>query len=82
LAGAKFRKKLMKQHSRPEEVVTDGLRSYDAALQDIGAKDRQLTGRSENIWGQNTYQPFRSPERAMMRFRRIHSLQKFAAVHR
>ena len=28
-----------------------------------------------------SHQPFRKRERAMLRFRRMHSLQKFAAVH-
>jgi putative transposase len=44
-AALRFLKKLMKRHGRPEELVTDGLRSYGAALKDIGAADRQVTGR-------------------------------------
>ena len=35
----------MKRHGRPEEVVTDGLRPCGAALKEIGAHDRQGTGR-------------------------------------
>ena len=80
-AALKFLKKLMKRHGRAEELVTDGLRSYGAALKDIGAEDRQVTGRWENNRAENSYQPFRRRERAMLRFRRMHSLQKFASVH-
>ncbi len=81
-AGAlKFLKKLMKRHGRPGELVTDGLRSYGAALKDLGAEDRQVTGRWENNRAENSHQPFRRRERAMLRFRRMRSLQKFAAVH-
>ena len=80
-AALKFLKKLMKRHGRPEELVTDGLRSYGAALKEIGAEDRQVTGRWENNRAENSHQPFRRRERAMLRFRRMHSLQKFASVH-
>jgi putative transposase len=80
-AALKFLKKLMKRHGRAGELVTDGLRSYGAALKDLGAEDRQVTGRWANNRIENSHQPFRRRERAMLRFRRMHSLQKFVAVH-
>jgi putative transposase len=80
-AALKFLKKLMKRHGRPEELVTDKLRSYGAALKEIGAQERQVTGRWENNRVENSHQPFRRRERAMLRFRRMRSLQTFAAVH-
>src|SRR3712207_1218484 len=42
-AALKFLKKLMKRHGRAEEIVTDKLRSYGAALKEIGAEDRRVT---------------------------------------
>jgi putative transposase len=80
-AALKFLKKLMKRHGRAEELVTDGLRSYAAALRDLGGEDRQVTGRWANTRAENSHQPFRRRERAMLRFRRMRSLQKFASVH-
>jgi putative transposase len=80
-AALKFLKKLLKRHGRAEELVTDGLRSYRAAMKDIGAEGRQVTGRWENNRIENSHQPFRRRERAMQRFRRLHSLQKFVSVH-
>ncbi len=80
-AALKFLRKLMKRHGRAEELVTDGLRSYGAALKEVGAEDKQVTGRWENNRAENSHQPFRRRERAMLRFRRMHSLQKFASVH-
>ncbi len=80
-AALKFLRKLMKRHGRPEELVTDKLRSYGAALKEIGAEDRQVTERLENNRAENSHQPFRWRERAMLRFRRMHSLQKFVSVH-
>ncbi len=41
----KFLKKAMRKHGRPEVIVTDLLRSYGAALKEIGAANRQETGR-------------------------------------
>ena len=80
-AALKFLKKLMKRHGRAKEFVTDGLKSYGAALKDLGAEDRQVTGRWENNRIENSHQPFRRRERAMLRFRRMRSLQTFASVH-
>lgn len=77
----KFLKKLMKQYGRPELSVTEKLRSYGAAKKDIGIADQQLTGRWMNNRAENSHLPFRRRERAMARFRRIGSLQKFDTVH-
>ncbi len=69
-AALKFLRKLIRRHGRPEELVTDGLRSYGAALKEVGAKGLQVTGRWENNRAENSHQPFRRRERAMLRFRR------------
>lgn len=80
-AALKFLRKAMRKHGSPKEFVTDRLRSYGAALRDLGAADRQETGRWLNNRAENSHLPFRRRERAMLRFRRMRSLQKFAAVH-
>ena len=80
-AALTFLKKLMKRHGRAEKIVTDGLRSYGAALKDHSGEDRQVADRWEKSRAENSHQPFRRRERAMLRFRSMHSLQKFAAVH-
>jgi putative transposase len=61
--------------------VTDKLLSYGAAMKVIGNTDRQETGRWLNNRAENSHQPFRRRERAMFRFRRMRTLQKFVAVH-
>ena len=71
----------MKRHGQPKAVVTDGLRSYRAAMNEIGNADRQEVGRWLNNRTENSHQPFRRRERAMLRFRRMKTLQKFASVH-
>ena len=80
-AALKFLKKLMKRYGRPMEVVTDRLASYGAAMREIGNAHRQVcSGRRINNRAENSHQPFRRRERAMLRFRRMQTLQKFVAV--
>jgi putative transposase len=80
-AALKFLRKLMKRYGQPHVIVTEKLRSYGAAMKAIGNADRQETGRWLNNRAENSHLPFRRRERAMQRFRRMRSLQKFAAVH-
>ncbi|HUT75179.1 MAG TPA: IS6 family transposase, partial [Armatimonadota bacterium] len=44
-AALKFLKKSMRRYGRPAAIVTDRLRSYGAALREIGGSDLQVTGR-------------------------------------
>ena len=80
-AALKFLRKAMRKHGRAEAIITDQLRSYGAALKELGAEGLQETGRWENNRTENSHLPFRRRERAMLRFRRMRSLQKFASVH-
>ncbi|MEP1199052.1 IS6 family transposase [Tateyamaria sp.] len=80
-AALKFLRKSMKRYGRPEIIVTDKLRSYGAAMKVIGNAGRQETGRWRNNRAENFHLPFRRRERAMLRFRKMRCLQKFAAVH-
>ena len=58
-AALKFLKKAMRNHGRPEAIVTDQQRSYGAALKEIGAADRQENGRWLNNRAENSHLPFR-----------------------
>jgi putative transposase len=74
-------KKALKRHGSPEAITTDGLRSYRAALTEGGNAEKQEVGRWANNRVENSHLPFRRRERAMLRFRQMKSLQKFASVH-
>ena len=50
-------------------------------MKQVGNADRQETGRRQDNRAENSHLPFRRRERAMLRFSRMPSLQKFAAVH-
>jgi putative transposase len=80
-AALKFLKKAMRKHGHPEVIVTDKLRSYGAALKELGVEGRHETGRWLNNRAENSHLPFRRRERAMLRFRRMRTLQMFASVH-
>ncbi len=80
-AALMFLRKAMKRYGSPEVIVTDRLRSYHAAMREIGDEARQETGRWLNNRAENSHQPFRRRERAMARFRSSKSLQKFASIH-
>src|SRR3546814_6936240 len=79
-AALTFLKKALKRHGRAEAIVTDGLRSYPAAMRELGNLDRREMGRWLNNRAENSHLPFRRRERAMLRFRQMKSLQKFASV--
>ncbi len=81
VAALKFMKKLMKRHGTARKITTDGLRSYKAAMNELGNADKQVVGRYANNRVENSHLPFRRRERAMNRFRRMKTLQKFSSVH-
>jgi putative transposase len=67
-AALTFIKKTMKRHGKPEAIVTDGLRSYGAAMKEIGNAADQEVGRWLNSRAENSHQPFKRRERAMPDF--------------
>jgi len=63
-AALKFIKKAMKRHGRTKAIVTDRLRSYAAALREIGAADLQETGRRLNNRAENSGLMAQTPQAA------------------
>ena len=80
-AALKFLRKAMKRFGNPKVIVTDKLRSYRAAMKEIGNEARQETGHRLNNRAENSHQPFRRRERAMSKFRSAKILQKFTSIH-
>ena len=80
-AALAFMRKALRRHGAPEKITTDGCRSYGAAMDELGNRNKQEVGRHANNRVENSHLPFRRRERAMLRFRRMRSLQKFASVH-
>ncbi len=80
-AALRFMKKALKRHGAPARITTDGLRSYKAAMDELGNTEKQEVARYANNRAENSHLPFRRRERAMLRFRQMKTLQKFASVH-
>tara|TARA_R110002110_G_scaffold106707_5_gene267363 strand:- start:3279 stop:3587 length:309 start_codon:yes stop_codon:yes gene_type:complete len=67
----KFLGKTLKRHSKVDVFAADHLRSYGAAMKEIGNAGRQATGHWLNNRSENSHKPLRKPERAMLCFRGI-----------
>jgi putative transposase len=80
-AAMKFMKKALRRHGSPEAITTDGLRSYKAAMSELGNADKQEVGRWANNRVENSHLSLRRRERSVQRFQRMKTLQKFASVH-
>ncbi len=79
-AALDFLKKIMKKYGAPKVIVTDRLKSYRAAMKIIGNETTQEVGRWKNNRCENSHLPFRRREYAMLKFRRMRSLQKFVSI--
>ena len=80
-AALKFLKKAIKKHGAPNKIVTDKLRSYGAALKEIGALNLQDTECYLNNSCENSHLPFRRKERSMQKFKSRVTLQIFTSLH-
>ena len=81
-AALKLLRKLLKRHGYiPEAIVTNRLRSYGAALRDLGLADRHVTGGRSNNRAEVSHQPTRRRERQQLRFRSPGSAQRFLSSH-
>jgi len=76
-----MRRLVRKQGFAPTAVVTDKLRSYGAALREIGMTDRHVTGGRLNNRAENSHQPTRRRERSWRGFKKSGSTQRFLSAH-
>ena len=76
-----MRKPLKKCAFVPERLITDGLRSYGAAVRDLRIESRDKRGRWKNNRVENSHQPTRRREHKMQRFKSVGSAQKFLSSH-
>ena len=81
-AAKRLLRKLLKKQGRPPRVlITDKLRSYAAAKQEImpGVEHRQHKGLNNRA--ENSHQPTRRRERIMKRFESPRQVQRFLSIH-
>jgi putative transposase len=75
-----LRKLLKKDGVAPESWITDKRPSYGAAVRQLGANRRHVTGGRLNSWAENLHLPVRQRERRMQRFK-SRSAQRFLSIH-
>jgi putative transposase len=81
-AAMRLLRKLLKRNGFvPCVIVTDKLRSYGAALRDVGFTGRHDQGLRANNRAENSHQPLRRRERKMLGFTSAKSAQRFVSVH-
>ena len=81
-AAAKLMRKLLKRQGfAPIRIVTDKLRSYQAAFRRLGLTANHDQGLRANNRAENSHQPVRRRERKMQRFKSPGSTQRFLSVH-
>ena len=77
-----LRKLLRNQGAKPQKIITDGLRSYKAAMRELGCLDRHRPGRlRDNNRAENSHLPVRRRERKMQRFKSQGHAQRFVSTH-
>lgn len=82
LAATKLMRSLLrKQGMSPRSVVTDKLRSYGAALGELGLEKHHETGGRLNNRAENSHHSVRRRERSWIGFKRPGSTQRFLSTH-
>ena len=80
-AAVKLMRKLIKKHSfAPDMLVTDKLRSYSAAMAELGLSAWHEQSLRKNNRAENSHQPTRRRERKMQQFK-ISRISPTVPVH-
>ncbi|RJG40444.1 IS6 family transposase [Mesorhizobium sp. DCY119] len=81
-AAKRLMRKLLKGQGQPPRVmITDKLRSYDAARREIMPGIEHRSHKGLNNRAENSHQPIRRRERIMKCFKSTGQLQRFVSIH-
>jgi putative transposase len=82
VSAKRFFKRLLKNHKdEPRKIVTDKLRSYGVAHQELIPDTIHDTSQYANNRAELSHQPTRVRERVMRRFKSVAQAQRFLGVH-
>ena len=82
LKALQVRERALPAHTPPDAIVTDGLKSYPAAMKVLGCIDRHRPGRlRDNNRAENSHLAVRRRERKMQRFKSQGQAQRFVSTH-
>jgi putative transposase len=81
-AARRLMRKLLKKHGRaPRVLITDKLKSYEAANRYLGINVEHRQHKGLNNRAENSHQPMRVREKVMRRFKSARHPQRFASIH-
>ncbi|MEH6550018.1 MAG: IS6 family transposase [Pseudomonadales bacterium] len=81
-AAKRFFRRLIKSHgSEPRKIVTDKLRSYDVAHQELTPDTIHISDRYANNRAEQSHETTRVRERVMRRFKSVSQTQRFVSTH-
>ena len=81
-AATRLMRKLLKKHGHvPRVMITDKLRSYNAAKRQVMPSVEHRSHKGLNNRAENSHQPIRRRERMMKRFKSTRQLQRFVSIH-
>lgn len=80
-AALAFMKNALKRHSSPERITTDGLKSYRAAMKELGNSERQGYRQARQQQGRKQSPAIPTTRASDAALRQMKTLQKFASVH-
>jgi putative transposase len=79
--ATRFFRKLFKAFGQPRVVVTDKLRSYEAALKTLAPGIEHRSHKGLNNRSEGSHRPTRRREKTMGRFKSPRQAQRFLSVH-
>lgn len=80
-AAKRLLRTLIKRFGLPKRIVTDKLRSYEAAKREVAPGLEHRSHKGLNNRAENSHLPFRKRERCMQGFRAPSGLQRFVSTH-
>ena len=80
-SAKRFMRKLMKQYGVPRVMITDKLRSYDAAKRNLAPGLEHRSHKGLNNAAEVSHKPTRRRERVMGRFKSPCHAQQFLSAH-
>jgi putative transposase len=81
-AAKRLMRKLLRGQGRsPRVMITDKLRSYNAAKREVMPGVEHRSHKGLNNRAENSHQPIRRREKIMKRFKSARHLQRFVSIH-
>ena len=79
ISAIKFFKRLLKRQPSPNQITTDKLRSYKAAINDLDIQSRHVTDQYANNLAEISHQKVRQKQRQVRQFKSMAQAQRLSS---